>query len=269
MGFAVEPVNYPIDKAILAVAQRNQKLTRARTSFTDFVEAVARDEKGKPFKLAPHHLAWHRHVDYCWSRGLHAGIMAHWGSGKSTGLVAPIIGFLLGKNPNTRLKVVCNSDEQAADRVAVAARMILSPTYKRVFPNVFPGGQWTHHKLFVNRPGWSQEPSVDAKGVTSIGVGGRADVIVLDDTVDQKNSREPASRKNIRDLIFDTWLSRLEPTGLALAIGTRWYLDDAWQVLQQQAGWCWLIQAISMDLTCITQELVGAGNFSDYPGAIL
>jgi hypothetical protein len=250
----------------LAAFRRAEKLRLAGQRFTPFVEAVSRDERGNPFRLAPHHLAWHAHVDYCWSRRLHAGIMAHWGSGKSSGLIAPLIAFLLGRDPSRRIKVVCNDDGSAAGRVQVVSQILLSSTYRRIFPVVFKGGPWTQHKIFVNRPGWSYEASVEAKGVFSTGIGGRADFLFNDDLVDQKNSQEPAQRKRVKELFENTWMSRLEPTGLALAIMTPWHLDDLSFELQRRREWCFLIQRISEDLTHIEQEVINGGD--DYPGLL-
>ncbi len=251
-----------------AAAAREDLLARAANDFTTFVEVVGRDESNRPFVLAPHHLAWHAHVQWCWNHNLFAGIVAPWGSGKSMGMIAPMIAFLLGRNPNWRIKVVCADDVSAMKRVGLASRILMSPAYRRIFPAVYKGGVWTKHELYVNRPGSSQEPSVEARGVFSTGIGARADFCLYDDVVDQKNSAAPDQRARVKNLLFQTWTSRLESTGLALHIATLWHLDDATHDLMAKEGWCFLVQKIKPDLSGISQELIGAGAAEGYPGLV-
>ena len=60
-------------------------------------------------------------------------------------------------------------------------------------------------------------------------------------------------------------MSRLEPDGRTLYIGTPWHLDDATHHLMQRQGWCTLIQRVSSDCQTIEQELIGAPDPIAYP----
>jgi hypothetical protein len=247
------------------------EVRQARDRFTPFVSFVMRDETGAPFELAPIHFAWHAHVDYCWSNGLHAGIMAPWGSGKTAGLVIPLVCWLLGKNPNERIKVICNDDASAQKRVGpyggVGGVIERNQAFKLVFPHCRVGEKWTQHELYLERVNAADpSPSLQAHGVLATGIGGRATKIIFDDVVDQKNSLDAAQREKVRDLMSATWLSRLQPEGRALLVSTPWHLEDATHAMMGRRGWCFLIQRVNTETWMIDQEVVNAG--ADYPGLL-
>lgn len=259
-------------ESLRRVAQaREQRLRHAAGNFTTYVETVARDNKGNPLQLAPHQFAWHQHIEYCWARGLFCGILAPRNHGKTTALIAPLASFMLGRDPNRRVKIISNEDAKAMQRVGETSKMIKSPTYRRIFPSVVKGGPWTKHMLYVNRPGSSPEPSLEARGVMSTGVGGRGDVLLFDDVVDQKNSAQAEQRRKVTDTIHETWILSLDQdgagnSGFVLFIATRWHVADASADLMSRPGWCFLIQKVRSDLACLEQEVVGAGD--DYPSIV-
>lgn len=253
------------------VRRREAQLRRASTNFTAYVETVVRDNKGDPLIIAPHQFVWHQHIEYCWSRGLFCGILAPRNHGKTSALIAPLASYMLGRDPNRRVKIVSNEDAKAMQRVGETAKMLKSPAYRRIFPAVMKGGPWTKHQLYVNRPGSSPEPSLEARGIMSTGIGGRSDLLLLDDVVDQNNSREAEQRRKITETIHETWILSLDQTaagqsGLVLYIATIWHVGDASADLMSRPGWCFLIQRIATDLSCIESEVTGAGD--DYPGLV-
>lgn len=182
------------------------------------------------------------------------GIIVH----NTSSLIVPLITWLVGRDPNVRIKVVTNDDAGAAKRVNAAKRIIESDEYRRVWPNVRQGDRWTDHEIYVRRLGSSPEPTVHARGIFTTGIGGRCDALLLDDVVDQKNSTDPAQRKRVLDLCEQTWFSRLEPDGKILYVATSWHQQDASHVLMQQKGWCTLVQRVSQDCLQIEQEVLGA-----------
>lgn len=215
-------------------------------------------------ELAPMHRSWIRHVNYCWSHGYRALILAPFGSGKSSCLAVPLLAHVIGRDQNVRIKIVTNDDDSASKRVGAVRKILESKIYHQVFPAVAHGGGWTGHELYVQRIGHSLDPTIHARGVFTTGIGGRCDVELFDDVVDQKNSTDALQRRRVLSLLEGTWLSRLEPDGKVLAIGTCWHQDDALHHLMQKPRWCTLKQAVSDDCTQILQEVVGGG--SDYPG---
>jgi hypothetical protein len=256
----------PVAAKATAVATARLELSGrlARNDFTSFVRMCVNDEAGRPFALEPLHLAWHRHVTWCWRKGLHAGILAPWGHGKSAGLVVPLPAWLLGVNHNLRIKIVCSSTELARERVSSIKGLLVNPAFQEAFREVKQGGRWTSDELTIVRTGSMTDPSLQAKGVFGIGVGKRADVLIFDDVVDQRNSAEPLQRRKVREFVSQTWMGRLTPQGKALYIATPWNTDDATHHIMQRPGWCFLKHAVSEDANHIEQTVLGADH--TYPG---
>ena len=247
-----------------AKAAHESSVRKARTNLDDFTELCVKDDHGVRLELAPMHRSWIRHVNYCWSHGYRALILAPFGSGKSSCLAVPLLAHVIGRDQNVRIKIVTNDDDSASKRVGAVRKILESKIYHQVFPAVAHGGGWTGHELYVQRIGHSLDPTIHARGVFTTGIGGRCDVELFDDVVDQKNSTDALQRRRVLSLLEGTWLSRLEPDGKVLAIGTCWHQDDALHHLMQKPRWCTLKQAVSDDCTQILQEVVGGG--SDYPG---
>lgn len=254
-------------KVALAAVRLETETQRARQEFTSFVRLSTADESGNPFILEPLHLYWHRHVAWCWKNNLHAGIMAHWSSGKSSGLVVPLPAWLIGRNPNLRIKVVCSSTELARERVEAVKTLVTSPIYRRIFPHVRPGASWKANEFTVERTGQSTDQTLQAKSVFGKGVGKRADVLIFDDVVDQLNAAEPAQRKKVREFVSNTWMGRLTPQGKVLYIGTPWNTDDATFHLMKRPRWCFLVQKVNEDVTGLEQEVHGAP--PEYLGGVI
>lgn len=250
----------PRERALaLACAKAARRVERARRDFAVFAELVCRDEHGDAITLAPVHLAWIRHLDYCWARNLRALILAPFGHGKTSTLAVPLVTWLVGRDVGVRIKLVTNDDPGASKRVNAAKRIIETPVYRSVFPHAKRGDRWTDHELFMKRPAYATvDPTVHARGIFTTGIGGREEILIFDDIVDQKNSTDQAQRKRVLDLAEGTWLSRLEPDGKVMGIGTAWHMADAYHVWMHRKGWCTLVQRINADCTAIDQEVFGA-----------
>jgi hypothetical protein len=260
---------------MLPLAQRRKLLlmyaTMARASDAAkgdlglFIERVVQDDHGHPLRLSPIHIQWILHLKYCWSRGLKAMIMAPFGHGKSSTLAVPLIAWSLGRDPNLRIKVITNDDSSATKRVERAKALIETAAFKGIFPGIRRGRKWAGHEIYLERTGGAIDPSIHARGILTTGVGGRADIMIFDDVVDQKNSFDSTQRSKVLQFIESTWLSRLEPDARVLYIGTPWHLDDATHHLMQRPGWCTLIQRVSQGCDVIEQELIGAPDPISYP----
>ena len=209
-----------------ALAALEGKFIRAADDPVLFVETVFRDNTGRQVRCGTIHKSWQAHIDYCWAHGKHAVILAAFGHGKTVQIVIGRTLYEIGRNPNLRCKIVSSVDNpNAVERVAAAAKVIRgNPYYRKVFPKVLPSkiSSWSAHRFFVER-----DPSIDsidatleARGIFSAGIGARADLLVFDDPVDQKNAiDQPSLRQKVIDNFENVWLSRLEPTGRVIYIG--------------------------------------------------
>lgn len=256
----------PEGRETIAACAHLRRIQAARDGLGAFVEVCGADENGNQIELPEIHKSWIQHVHYCWERGLRSIILAPFGSGKSSTLACPLVAFLIGRNPQLRIQVVCSGDPLARRRVSAIRQILGSPAYGEVFPGVQRSGRrWSDQEFFMERRGHDVNPSVLARGVSCRGGGSRSDVTVFDDVCDQLNSTYEDRRRNVKELINGTWLSRLdEAQGRLLWVATPWHVDDATQMMINDTRSCTLIQRVSANLTQYDQEVINAG--SDYEG---
>lgn len=260
---------------LAAGALLGTQVVAARADYNAFAEFVLRDSGGLPLKQAVIHRVWQLHIEYCWRVGRIPAILAPFGHGKTTQLTIGRIAYELGKDVNLRCKIVCQNDDKAMERAMGVSALISSPRYRLLFPNVreVPKesrrdrraiARWTQHELFLDRPGFAIDPSVQAAGVLSAGTGGRSDLNFYDDIVDQRNAiDEPALRPKVANNVDNVWQQRLEPGGRAALIGTPWHMADFTHVILERPAWCVLRQWVSEDCRRIEQEVYNAP--ADYP----
>lgn len=262
------------EKAQLLELQEEKERRTARRNINTFVEVVLKDEQGLPLRQAAVHRQWHAHTAYCEERGLRPLIVAPWGHGKTTQIVIGRALWELGRDRNQRIGIICNSDENARRRVAAIKHYIeRDADYRRVFPEVVPdkGRGWEKHQFYVERDGTARsvDPSVFAAGVSSTGIGGRLDGLILDDVVDRRNAiAMPTLRQQVIDTVKETWMSRLEPWGWLAYIATVWHEADLTHHLvldpDVRGRYLALVQAVSEDYCAIETHLVGDADV-DYP----
>lgn len=266
--------------ATVELARLRQKQTTSLTS-VQAIPQFLRDQSGDLVEMAHIHLTWHAHIEWAWDHGLHPLILAPFAHGKTIQLVVGRVCDFVGRaalptrpgrppvyGRNARIKVVCNDDSSARERLRTIGEVIESPEYSALFPLVKKSTRrpWNSDVLnFERDPGIRlPDSSITAKGVLSTGVGGRADAIFFDDIVDQRNAiTEPALRAKVNDNHGIVWMSRLEPWGRVLAVGTRWHNLDLYGYLKENPGWVTLEQSIAPDFKAIRCKIYNAG--PDYP----
>lgn len=244
------------------VSLAGRLVERAREDINTFVEFVMRDEAGQPFVQDEAHAVIQNFITACWNHGRWPVILAHWGMGKTSQMIARIL-WEIGRDRNLRVKIVCNSDGNAVARVKLIGQYITeSPEYRMVFPDVVPDreGSWSGHQLFIQREGKSADPTVEAKSVLATAVGARSDLLVFDDVVDYRNAVvQPALRETVIETYRNVWLSRMEPWGRLVYIATAWTQNDLTSWLQtsckEDSRYAFLIQRIASDFGGIDCEI--------------
>jgi hypothetical protein len=227
---------------------------RHRRTLSDFAAEVCRDERGHRIALAPIHTSWHDFVRRAWEAKQRALILAPFGHGKSQSLVIPLIAYELGRDPQLRVKIVSDSDDNAGQKLISLKRMIESPSYRRLFPGVRPGGTWTKTALYLQRHGHASDPSVESLSVEGKPLGKRADILVLDDVIDQEAEFSEPIRDKVYSRLTFSFFSRLAPGGRVLAVGTPQHADDSYARFSGSPGWRTLVQRISEDCSVIHQH---------------
>ena len=171
-----------------------------------FIQYVIKDEgSGNKVKQSYIHYAIQEHIDYCFKNKLLCGILAPWGHGKTAQVLGRTL-FELGINNNLRVKILCNNDNTAKQRLKFLSQYIKSDKeFHDIFPRCIPAEEerWNNHELTIQKSVISKDSSIQCYGILSSGIGGRADMLIADDIVDMRNSiQQPALREQIIKTIY-------------------------------------------------------------------
>lgn len=232
-----------------------------------FLEYVLKDSSGKKVRQSEIHNEIQWHIDECKRQGKnYCGILAPWGHGKTE---QAIIGRTLkevGDDPNVRIAIVTNTDDNSKSRVSSITKYILNDKdYKKLYPDIKPAQNedWSKHKVIVARDSKSKDGTIEAWGVMSSGTGARYDMMFFDDVIDQRNAiSNPAFRPAVKENFKNVWLSRLTPEGFALYIATIWHQDDNTSEILKNSEWSFLVMKISEDYKSIECESCFKGKFT-------
>jgi hypothetical protein len=219
-------------------------IARARDDFLLF--AVLVDN----FPVAPIHIERDEFIQ----KHQRAVLVGPQGHGKTSleSILRPV--WMLGCDPNLRIKIVTISDSKACDINQCIKDLIErpSPVMKQIFPKLRPdpNGVWSAHKLTVRRTKRLRDVSIEAVGILSSPTGGRADVIIFDDILDFNNTiKAPSMKTLIRQAFYNVYMKLLEPNGKVIYISTPWTDDDLTAELRESPKWPTLVQAIPEDFT--------------------
>jgi phage terminase large subunit-like protein len=167
------------------------------------------------------------------------------GHAKTTTL-AVLVAWWLGVRPNTRFKIVSQSDETATATSRYIREVVRSKAFRAAFPNVRldPSSEnvmsW---RVIAPGIGPKRDPSVQASGVMGR-TGGRADIIWFDDICDMRNSiLYPTMRSHVIDSVENIWTPMLDPsTDFSPRVwrtATPFHVDDItarWRTLCEAQG---------------------------------
>lgn len=168
--------------------------------------------------------------------------------GKTTQTVARTI-WEIGRNPRIRIKYLCAADDIAIQRVRFIREAIQNnPAVRLVFPHLEPANPWGDMQFTVKRPGARIiDPTIAALGIGSAATGGRADMIVSDDSVDVKAIRSEPDRERAKSYWTENLINLLEPDGLVRVIYTPWHRSDLNAELEASGNYALMAEPIGPD----------------------
>ncbi len=226
--------NFTDEKFLLQLKESLEdtiQVKEARKSFKKFCEYCFN------IKLGKIHIEWHNLATQAIQEKQPCVIFAPRGHGKTTIMSVARALFLIGHNPDLRIKIVSHSDKKASDILRQIKEAIeFNEKYQKVFPHVKPGLVWASNKILVTRELWSKDVTIEALGILSGATGGRCDYIIFDDVVEFNNAiKYPALIKMVKEAFYNNWLNLLEPTGYSWClIGTIWtQMDLHWELYQK------------------------------------
>jgi predicted phage terminase large subunit-like protein len=199
-------------------------------------------DRGAPVGAAPHHRIW---IDVLSDPVTYpfVCIVAPPGSAKSTWSSYIYPSHRLGVTKGlARIGVVSNTHSAAEGWTAETFRLIQSPSWASVYPEVrldVARGEARGHFYVTGCPE-GRTPSIKAAGIGSkMILGMRWDEIILDDPTTVEDSRSPERMKGIRHWFKTTLLTRLrqghgppDGPGRVIAVLTRWSESDLVPLMQ-------------------------------------
>jgi len=225
-----------------AAADLTRRVRLARRSPLALYDLLFTDEKGRDIIITWFHKEWEQLI----LSNRMVQIESPRGSCKTSFMLAACL-WLIGRNPNIRIKWLGENDKHATKRLSTLHEILDDP--KSIFYKVFPHIQKTKRMgkrpnnasmLNVERDLKTPEPTVEAIGVLSAGTGGRADLLLMDDVVGESNAiLNPSLKPKVLAKIQSDWLNTLVPDGRVWCIFTPWSDDDANAILKKTAGWAY------------------------------
>ncbi len=155
------------------------------------------------------------------------------GHGKTTGIILYIL-WLIGNYPNIHIQIVSKTASQAESIcTALMTTIEHDSRYRELFGDLKPDQpiKWTSQQFIIERTEISKNPTVKATGLMGPITGGRNDLIVCDDIIDEENVRTRLQLEKV-----STWFNKilyptLYPWGAIVVIGTRWSYADIYAEL--------------------------------------
>ena len=204
------------------------------------------------------HEAWYNTIqDYSIRSGL---TIAPRNSAKSTcwGKIGPL--WLLGNNPDLRIVIVSRTSTLAQTNLAFIKMNIESnDKVKEVFPfyeidgcihGLKQSNPWGTEQITVKNNRMDGAPSIYAVGLEGSITGIRADLIIVDDLVDQNNVMTDSQREKVNAFWDTVVIPTLNPDGRIFAAGTRYHAKDFYTRLLEDSMYrdhTFMFPAIELD----------------------
>lgn len=142
--------------------------------------------------------------------------------------------WLVGNYPDVHVNIVTKTASLAESiLVAIITRFENDERFIDVFGELKPKNpkKWTGYELIVQRKEISKNATIKATGLGGPITGGRSDLIVCDDIIDEENVRTPLQIDRARLWFNKILYPTLYPWGGILVVGTRWSYADLYNDL--------------------------------------
>lgn len=187
------------------------------------------------YRAFRHHKFWISLLYQLWSGELGTNrllILAPPNTAKSTWISQIMPPWYLGNHPDHSIMFFTSSDPMATQfSTSVRLTMQQNDKHRAIFdsPQCRPDFKrgWSSSGLYLKgQPDIIKDPNYRANGFNASVMGGRANGIILDDPLNQKDSMSETEQKNAKSLMDMTIDERLQPDGWMICITTRWHQND-------------------------------------------
>jgi len=141
---------------------------------------------------------------------------------------------MVGNYPNLHVNIVTKTASLAEEILtALITRFEIDEKYKQVFGELKPQQtkKWTNREIIVDRTEISKDPTLKATGLMGPITGGRSDLIVCDDIIDEENIRTHLQLEKVTTWFNKVLTPTLYPWGGIIVVGTRWSYADIYATL--------------------------------------
>ena len=162
--------------------------------------------------------------------------------GKTASLSINYVTYRIAMNPNIRVLIVSKTQQMAQKMLFAVKERLTAPSFSELIEEYAPrggfnggGAKWTQDTIYINpevRDSGEKDPTVQALGIGSHIYGARADLIILDDCVDNLNAHDYEKQM---DWIQSQVLSRLGQNGVMMLVGTRLASRDLYMEIQNES----------------------------------
>jgi len=139
------------------------------------------------------------------------------------------VSWLVGKYPDININVVSKTASLAESILtALITRFESDQHYLEVFGELKPHHprKWTSQQIIVDRNEISKNPTIKATGLMGPITGGRSDLVICDDIIDEENVRTQLQLEKVQTWFDKILYPTLYPWGGIIVIGTRWHYAD-------------------------------------------
>lgn len=214
-------------------------------------------------KNAPFHNEWYNFLQYDFSPlkrypDLLKKFLLLWprGHAKSTTTSMNYVSWIVGNHPNIHINLVTKTSTLAEQILtALITRFEIDQNYIDIFGNIKPHRprKWTGSEIIVARDEISKNPTIKATGLMGAITGGRSDLVICDDIIDEENVRTRLQLEKVSTWFNKVLIPTLYPWGAIGVVGTRWSYADIYAELLEK--WPHRIkQAIQTDGTALWPE---------------
>jgi len=166
--------------------------------------------------------------------------------------------WLVGNFRDIHINIITKTTSLAEEILTAIITTIESDKrYRQIFGNLKPSQpkKWTSQELIVARGEISKNPTLKATGLMGPITGGRSDLIICDDIIDEENVRTRLQLEKVSTWFNKVLIPTLYPWGAIIVIGTRWsYADIYAELLEKWKGNTDIKQAIQLDGSALWPE---------------
>lgn len=183
--------------------------------------------------LQPFHIEWCQY----WQHHDNFFILAPRGSLKSSILSRDYAEWLIIRNPQIRI-LICSNNAQVAWALIRECQGTFegNHVFKKLF-GLMRGKPWSRDKMDVKFAVKMMENTMMATGVPgALSTGLHPDLIIIDDVVDEENSRTTTTRKSVEDWILMTLPGMMKPEAMLKGVGTRYHPQDLYSSFIADGG---------------------------------